>query len=139
MTSPTPLEFGRQLDELSRLTTKKSLGSLLENYGHAHNAGHERTVQEQARIRSTNPSTPTESIAASKASIRRECERADRLVRDSIANLEAANRRLMAALNSLDPPVTPEPLRYPRTVTNAELEESRGARERRREMGEAIP
>lgn len=138
MTALTPRQFERLATEtfaaISRLRHQ-----LVKEYAWAYGAGLDRTVQEQAKIRSTNPSTPTETIAASKAHVRRSLEEAVKDLTHARQDVEAAHRGIILAMDTLDPSARPEPLRYPRTVTNAELEESRSALDRRRAMGEAIP
>lgn len=140
MTAPTPRQFESMLDEfLSPRGAARYRKILAETYEWTHNAAHDRTVQDQAKIRSTNPSTPTESIAASKAHMRRALENAVRAINHAKGDLEEAARRCAQALETQDPPARPEPLRYARSVTNAELEESHAALHRRQDRDEAIP
>lgn len=140
MTAPTPAQYERLLDELFSVSSSRRWRKvLLESYKWTVGPSLERAVVEEAKIRSTSPNTPVETIAASKAHIRRAQDRATRNVNHAISDLRDAIRACDQALETLDPPARPEPLRYPRTVSNAELEEARDARERRKEMGEAIP
>lgn len=147
MTAPTPRQFDAAVAQtLARL--RQRLEDLPELYLRAYGAGHERVVRDSVgKITKGSVATPTEQIVGdpldplrpgAQAAVRRACERAPRHLADAENALGAIEREIFRALDRLDPHEGFAQLRYPITVTQAELEEAKAAQQRRHERGEGV-
>lgn len=72
------------------------------------------------------------------AAIRRALEACGRHMADAENAMKAAEREILSAMDRLDPREGFEPLRYPVSVSQADLEASREAQARRRRAGEVV-
>lgn len=144
MTALTPKQLDATLAyTLSRL--KRGMAELPDLYRWAYGASHERVVRETAG-RSPGPADPTGSTVgdplaarlAGRAAVRRTLERVPKKLAEIENTLTAIEREIARAMDRLDPREGFEPLRYPISVKDEELEESREAQARRRERREHI-
>lgn len=140
MTAPTPRAFDRSA-KAAIARVRRELADLDDLYATAYDAGHTTAVRGSAgKIAVGGVNDPTGVIVGdpldprrpgAQAGLRRSCERASRKLAE-IENMAASIRpELQRSLDRLDPRETFEPTRYPVSVTNAELEESRSAQRRR--------
>lgn len=147
MTALTPARFNRQVAE-TRARILKELADLPELYERAYWASHTQTGRGQGgKISRGGHSAPTEQIVGDpldpkrpgiQASIRRTLERAPKTLANVESEVIGIERQISKGMDRLDPPPGFQALRFPVSASQADLEESRAAQQRRRERGEDI-
>lgn len=143
----TPARFDRVLAECMA-NIKRMLEELPEVYERAYLASHSQARRaEGGKIMSGGPSNPTEQIVGdpldakrpgSQASIRRQLELAPRKLVNAENSISAIEKSVSKAMDRLDPRAGFEALRFPRTASQADLDESAAAQERRKERKEDL-
>lgn len=146
MTAPTPRQFEIDVARtLARL--KRHLAELPLLYEQAYGASHDRVVRASAGKITKGRSDPTEQIVGdpldplrpgAQAAIRRALERAPKKLAELENEVLSIEREISRTLDRLDPAPGFEPLRFPVSASNADLDESRAAQARRRARGEDI-
>lgn len=146
MTVPTPRAFERTCDAAAeslahRLNDLKLLYCGDQDDGGAYHMSLERTVRGSAGKIRHGMSDPTTEIVGdpldkqrpgAQAALRRALERAPKRIQEAENILSSLEGEIRKAMDRLDPAETFEPLRYPITVTQAELADSQSAQDRRR-------
>ena len=149
MTLLKPASFERVCDSTAdnlrrRLDDLKLLYRGDEDDGGAYEMGLDRTVRGSAGKISHGMSDPTLEIVGdpldkqrpgAQAALRRVLERAPKRLVEAENILSAIEKDIRHAMERLDPPETFEPIRYPITITQDELAESKAAQDRRRAGG----
>lgn len=146
MTAPTPRQFELAIAQtLARL--RRHMAELPEIYERAYGASHDRVVRASTGKITKGRSDPTEQIVGdpldaqrpgAQAAIRRALERAPKKLAELENDLVSIEREISRAMDRLDPAQGFEPLRFPVSATNADLDEARAAQERRVARGEAM-
>jgi len=139
MTAPSPREFENEV-RVTLAVVQRELKAAVRAYRDAWDAGHTTAVRGSDGRVAHGVSDPTAGVVGdpldrrrpgAQAGIRAACERAAHRLA-TIDNAATSIRPDIArAMDRLDPPETFEPVIYPRTVTRAELEESRAIQQRR--------
>jgi len=147
VTAARPEKFNREL-AASLAKMKRLMSDLPTLYAWAYNASSERVVRESVgKIHSGAVSTPTEQIVGdpldrrrpgAQARIRAALESAPGQLANAENALVELERRIMAAMDGLDPHERPEPMRYPISVSQAELDDAKAAQKRRIDRGEGV-
>ncbi len=146
MTAMTPARFNRVLSE-SFANLKRLYEELPEVYERAYLASHSQSVRAEGGKVMTGRSDPTEQIVGdpldpkrpgAQAAIRRQLEVAPRKLAQAENSVSSIERTVQTAMDRLDPRAGFEALRFPRTASDVDLEESASAKERRKERGEDI-
>lgn len=148
MTPPTPRTFARTCDAtaenmLRRLADLKLLycGEQGDNADSAYSMSLEKAVRGSAGKISHGMSDPTLEVVGdpldkkrpgAQAALRKVLERAPKRLAEAENILSAVEADIRRAMDRLDPAETFEPIRYPITITQDELRESKDAQERRR-------
>lgn len=145
MTAQRPDQFARTA-ERTRLHIDEQLRLLVELYRIAHDASLERVVRENAgKVMSGSAADPTAMITGdpldrlrpgAQAAIRKTLERAPKKLAEAENAVAAVEREIARALDRLDPRDGFDPLRYPISVSNADLELLHEAQRRRIERGD---
>lgn len=145
MTAQRPDQFARSVQR-TRIHLDSQLRQLVELYRIAHDASLERVVRESAgKVMSGSASDPTAAITGDpldklrpgiQAAIRRTLERAAKQLAELENSVHAIEREIAKSLDRLDPKDGFDPLRYPISVSNADLDELQAAQQRRKERGE---
>jgi hypothetical protein len=143
VTARSPRAFANDVAQ-TRSRVWSTLDELPALYREAHDAAHERIVGDSVgKIMSGGVSDPTATIVgdpmaqrlSAQAALRRVLEQAPK----RLAELENAaailDRQIRRAMDRLDPAEGFVPLRFPRTASEADLDEARAA-QRRRASGE---
>ena len=140
MTALRPDQFEKLVNQ-TRNGLVRRLDELLIAYKVAHDAALERVVRENAgKVTSGGPADPTATITGdpldavrpgAQAAIRRVLESAPKDLASAENTIGGISRKIERAMDRLDPREGFEALRYPISVSNADLEESRAAQERR--------
>lgn len=147
MSLPKPDGFNRDIARsYARIT--RLYADLPLHYASAYEAALQPRVGEKAgKVTSSEVADPTGSVGfdhpkadrvSAHARIRRSMERIPRHLADAENALKAAESELLAAMDRLDPKESFQPLRFPVTASNADLEESKAAQARRRAEGEVV-
>lgn len=147
MTAMTPARFNRVVSE-SFANMKRLYEELPAMYEQAYLASHSQAVRaEGGKVMTGRPSNPTEQVVGdpldakrpgAQAAIRRQLEGAPKKLAMAENSVSAVEKTIAAAMDRLDPRAGFEALRYPRTASDADLEESAAAKERRKERKEDI-
>lgn len=156
MSAPPPHLFERAIDlaleEMAAIA--EGLGGLKDEYRWTYEATHFPTVSDRGGSRqpepeqpevatasgtdvpgySPHPGGPTAAVAVYKMAMRSHLEHAFK----AVAETPNAWKSLIGkvSLRDRETSIVAEPLRYPRVASNADLEEAREARARRRQRGE---
>lgn len=140
MAAPTPREFERQTAAtLARV--RRELRDAAAVYRTAYASGHVNAVRGDGGRGAPGAADPTLAVVGdpldprrpgAAAGARRACERAARRVVEVENLVGSLVPDLQSALDRFDPREGFEPVRYPVSITRAELDESRAAQERRR-------
>jgi hypothetical protein len=147
MTAMTPARFERVCAE-SFANIKALYAELPELYERAYLASHSQAVRaEGGKVMTGRPSNPTEQVVGdpldpkrpgAQASIRRTLELAPRKLANAENSVSSIEKAVSTAMDRLDPRETPVALRFPRTASDADLEESAEAKKRRKDRHEDI-
>ena len=151
MTVPTPKAFDRVCDDaadqlLRRLADLKRLyrGEDEDGADGAYKMSLERVVRGSAGKISHGMSNPTLEIVGDpldrqrpglQTALRKKLEGAPKRIQELDNILASLEGEIRKAMDRLDPPETFELTRYPITVTQAEVQESKEAQQRRRSRG----
>lgn len=145
MSVQKPDAFKRSLAQsYARIT--RLYADLPLQYASAYEASLRPRVGESAgKVTASEVSDPTGEVGfdhpairrpTSHAGIRRALEGCGRHMADAENSMKAAEREILKAMDRLDPREGFEPLRYPVSVSQADLEASREAQARRKERGD---
>lgn len=147
MTALTPARFERKVAE-SFANLKKLLEELPELYERAYLASHSQPVRAQGgKVMTGRPSNPTEQVVGdpldtkrpgAQAAIRKQLELAPRKLVNAENSISAIEKTVTKAMDRLDPREGFEALRFPRSASDADLQESAEAKERRIKRHEDI-
>jgi hypothetical protein len=140
MTALRPDQFDKLLAQ-HRHGIERKLADLGKAYRDAYGASLERVVRENAgKVMSGGASDPTATITGDpldpqrpgiQAAIRRTLEAAPKSLTDAENTIASVEAKIAKAMDRLDPREGFEAMRYPISVSHADLEESRAAQERR--------
>lgn len=135
MTAPTPDNFDRTVNSV--LAELRSVAEKMKlEYRYTYNAGHNRTVGENAASARHGHSDPTGSIVIAKGPLRKACEEAHKMVAEAPNLWKSSLGKLTMHGPAEHGGSVGTPLRFPRTATRDELREAREAKERRERRGE---
>ena len=148
MTAPTPRQFEKMIEQ-TRKGMNRRLDELLEVYMGEHGAyetSHERVVRENAgKVMSGGASDPTAGIVGDpldrerpglQRAIRKQLEDVEGTLSAAENMINGITVKITKAMDRLDPREGFEALRYPISVSQAQLEESKQAQERRKTRGD---
>lgn len=145
MTAPTPRQFDQAV-ALSLSRIRGRLAELPELYAVAYEASGWKVVRDSAgKISRGSVSDPTAEIVGDprdpqrpgrQRAIRAALEGAEGQLANAENSLGEIERRILKAMDGLDPRETWEPTRFPITVTHQEMEVFYAAQVRRKARGE---